>query len=294
VVVDSAPGLGEIDVAMLPQMPLPRAVLMCPPEWFNVVDVKNPYMEGQGGRVNIPLAKRQWAELKETFESIGVEVRTDAPLPECEDMVFCANPIFTGLDAGGHRICILSHMCYPSRSKEVSAHAEWFNGQGYHVIPIEGPVLFEGGGDALWHPGQRLIWGGYGFRTSKEAYDQISRIFEAPVVLLELRDPRFYHLDTCFCPLDETTVLLYPPALSDEGLRSVRRAFTRVIEVDEEEASTMACNAAPFCGRYVIIQKGSRRVNQTLRALGFEVTEVDTSEFMKSGGSAFCMKMYLF
>jgi N-dimethylarginine dimethylaminohydrolase len=159
---------------------------------------------------------------------------------------------------------------------------------------IAGSALFEGGGDALWHPGRRLIWGGYGFRTSPEVYDEISQLLDVPVVRLELTNPRFYHLDTCFCPVDENTVLLYPPALSPQSLETVRRIVPRALEANEQEASAMACNAAAFFGKHVVIQQGSLEVNRKLRSLGFEVHEVDTSEFMKSGGSVFCLKMYLF
>jgi N-dimethylarginine dimethylaminohydrolase len=293
-VIESPATAAEIQLEELPEMPLPRAVLMCPPDWFEILDVKNPLMKGHKGQVDLPKAKQQWAELIRVFESIGVEVQTDMPVAHCEDMVFCANPIFTGLDDKGLRLCVLSHMLYVSRNAEVVAHAEWFRANGYRLVPIEGLVLFEGGGDAVWHPGRRLIWGGYGFRTEQEVYDKISRIFEVPVIRLELTDPRFYHLDTCFCPLDEKTALIYPPALCTEGLEAIWRLFARVIEVNEAEALLMACNASCFFGKYVVIQRGSDRVNQKLRSLGFVVREVDTSEFMKSGGSVFCMKMYLF
>lgn len=292
--VESSPVARQFTANELPEMPLPRAALMCSPEWFDVVDVKNPFMEGQQGCVDRRLAKQQWAAVRQAFESIGVEVRTDAPLPGCEDMVFCANPVFTGLDSGGRRICILSHMRYPSRHREVFAHARWFRENGYRVLTVEDSGFFEGGGDALWHPGRRLIWGGYGFRTNRGVYDRISEILDAPVLVLELKMDRFYHLDTCFCPLDEQTALVYPPALSGEAVELLEQMFPRVIEVDPEEAASMACNAAPFFGKYVVIQQGLEKVNHQLREMGFQILEVDTSEFMKSGGSVFCMKMHLF
>lgn len=275
-------------------MPLPRSVLMCPPEWFDVLDVKNPYMKGQQGHVDTVQARREWQAIKSAFESIGIEVRTDAPLPGCEDMVFCANPVFAGLDEDGRRLCVLSHMRFDSRKKEVIAHAEWFRSNGYQVIAIETPGLFEGSGDALWHPGRRLIWGGYGFRTSEAIYEEISDIFRTLVVPLELRDDRFYHLDTCLCPLDESTALVYPGAFSRSGNAAISRIFEHLIEATEEEATLMACNATAFLGRYIVIQRGLDRLTGFLQGAGFEVIEVDTSEFLKSGGSVFCMKTYLF
>ena len=37
---------------------------------------------------------------------------------------------------------------------------------------------------------------------------------------LELVDPRFYHLDTCFCPLAPGVAIYYPGAFDEYG-RSV-------------------------------------------------------------------------
>lgn len=293
-VVEHVLSAPQFTIESVPKMPLPWGALMCPPDWFDVVDVKNPYMVGQQGHVDVALAKKQWLEVKRAFQHAGVEVRTDNSIPGCEDMVFCANPIFTGLDEKGRRVCLLSHMRYASRQREVEAHAAWFRANGYEVVSIEDAELFEGEGDALWHPGRRLIWGGYGFRSSRNVYDRVGRVFDVPVLALELRTEQFYHLDTCLCLIDEQTALVYPGALTDEGMDLLQRMFRNVIEADRQEALAMACNAAAFLGATVVIQQGSERINRKLRALGYEVIEVDTSEFMKSGGSVFCMKMYLF
>jgi N-dimethylarginine dimethylaminohydrolase len=286
----------HLSIRDLKEMPLPRAVLMCAPDYFNVVDVKNPFMEGQQGKVDIPLARKQWQNVVDAFEGIGIRVQLIPPVADCEDMVFCANPIFAGLDAEDRRVSVLSQMRYGSREREVPAHAAWFKGHGYRVIPIEEPgCLFEGSGDALWHPGRRLIWGGYGHRTSKQIYRKLSEIFEAPVMLLELPTELFYHLDTCFGLMDENTAVVYPGALTNAGMDLIRSLIPCVIEVDEEEATkAMACNGAAFLGKHVVLQSGAPRVCGKLRERGFHVIEVETSEFMKSGGSVFCMKMYLF
>jgi N-dimethylarginine dimethylaminohydrolase len=285
----------EIVVSELKALPFPRAVLTCPPQCFDVIDVKNPFMVDQQGKVDCALARRQWSDVMAAFDRACIEVKTIAPIEGCEDMVFCANPVFSGLDQNLQRVCVPGHMRYPSRRAEVAAHVDWCRANGYRVVELQCPDSFEGSGDALWHPGRHLIWGGYGPRTGKKVYDQIAEIFGAPVLTLELKTDVFYHLDTCFCPIDSETALVYPPALTDRGMELVHDVFPRVIHVDAHEATNlMACNAAPFFGKYVVIQAGSVKVNQALRDLGFEVIEVETSEFMKSGGSVFCMKMYLF
>jgi len=271
----------------------PGAVLLCPPDAFEVREVKNPFMEGQIGRVDRAAARRQWEALRAAFVSIGLRVETIPAAPGLEDMVFTANQTFVGLDAAGARVCVPSLMRHPSRRREVPHFVRWFAARGYRVERIEA-ARFEGSGDAIWQPRRRAILGGVGPRTSAEAYPALARIFGAEVVTVDLATEDFYHLDTCLCAVDERTAMLHPPAFTTAGLRAIRARFERIVEVDEEEARrSMACNAAAFFGTHVVMQRGAERAASRLRALGYEVVEVDTSEFLKSGGSVFCLKQSL-
>jgi len=267
-------------------------VLLCPPDHFDVVDVKNPFMEGQTGQVDRARAQAQWDALAQAFRATGLAVEVLPALPGCEDMVFTANPSFTGPGASGERICVLSRMRFPSRQPEVDAHEAWFRARGYRTV--RSSERFEGGGDAIWHPGERVIWGGCGPRSVAAAYPFLAEVFGVEVVTLELATADFYHLDTCFCPLDRHTVLLYPAAFTPAGLARIRERFPRVLEADAADArDRFACNAAAHDG-HVILERGSARVEASLRALGFEVHAVETGEFLKSGGSVYCMKQWLF
>lgn len=275
--------------------PLPKRLLMCPPAHFDVIDVKNPHMEGQVGRVDRTAADEQWHALRAAFERCGVEVSEIAPTPGCEDMVFCANQTLVGIGRGGERICLLSNMRYASRQREVPAFEKWFAAEGYRVTPGPAGVGLEGSGDAIWHPGRGLIWGGHGYRTEPAAYPHVAETFGVPVLRLKLLSNKFYHLDTCFCAVDERTVLIDPRCFEPRGLELIRAVFERVVEVPPDEAEHgMACNATALLGRHVVIQRGNPRTVAALRGLGFEVHEVETGEFLKSGGSVFCMKMYVF
>lgn len=271
--------------------PQPRGVLLCPPDHFDVVDVKNVFMRGQEGKVDRARAREQWDALAAAFTTIGLRVETLAPTPGCEDMVFTANPSFPGVGADGRRIAVLSRMRYASRQREVAAHRAWFSTHGYDVVESQAP--FEGGGDAIWHPGRRVIWGGYGQRSAAEAYPFLARVFGVETLTLELKTD-FYHLDTCLCPLDEETALVYPGAFTPAGLALIRRHFTRLIEADEGDArDRFACNATAS-GRHVILQRGCAALEARLRKHGFDVHPVETGEFLKSGGSVYCLKQWVF
>ncbi|WP_420453962.1 dimethylarginine dimethylaminohydrolase family protein [Rubrivirga sp.] len=278
----------------LPPIPRPGRVLMTRPDHFRVEYVINPHMAGNVGEVDRGRATAQWEALRDAYERVGMEVVVVAGTPGLPDQVFCANQTLPYQTPGGERGVVLSRMHAAQRKPEVEHYERFFTGEGYEVHHLDAdlPGDFEGMGDALWHPGRYLLWGGYGYRTDRQVYDRFADSLGFPIVALELTDPDFYHLDTCLCPLDEETALYYPGAFTDEGIAAIRTHFRRTLEAPEAEARELfACNAHSPDGTHVLIQQGCADTNDLLRAGGYEPVEVDTSEFLKSGGSVFCMKL---
>ncbi|MEX0929024.1 MAG: arginine deiminase-related protein [Balneolales bacterium] len=273
-------------------MPRPGQVIMVEPAYFSIDYVINPHMEGNVGKVDKEKALRQWGAVRDAFTRSGLTVHVLAGQPKMPDMVFSANHGLPYIDEQGNKHAIMSIMRSGHRRQEVPFAEQWYRQNGYeihHLDPIE-IKAFEGMGDALWHPGRRMLWGGYGFRTSPKAYDFISTRYQVSVLTLELKEPAFYHLDTCMCILDEETVLIYPQAFTADGLALIREAFKTVLEAGPREAEVnFVCNAASD-GKNVIIQQGSPSIVDQLKHLGFAVREVETGEYIKSGGSVFCMK----
>ncbi|ACY48686.1 dimethylarginine dimethylaminohydrolase family protein [Rhodothermus marinus] len=287
----------DFTIETTPPMPLPRRVLMVSPDHFDVEYVINPHMEGHVGQVDRALARRQWEALRDTYRTLGFEVHVLDGVPGLPDMVFCANQTLPFLRGDGGRGVVLSRMHAPQRRDEVPHLARFFEQQGYALvsIPDEVPGSFEGMGDALWHPGHALLWGGYGFRTDQAVYAWLARELGVRVVALHLTDPDFYHLDTCLSLLDAGTALYVPAAFDEAGRALLHRLIPNLIEVPEREArELLACNAHCPDGRHVLIQRGCTETVARLRAAGFEPIELDTGEFLKSGGSVFCMKLMFF
>ncbi len=110
------------------------------------------------------------------------------------------------------------------------------------------------------------------------------------VLPLELVDPRFYHLDTCFCPLAPDLALYYPGAFDEYGRSVLRDRIPRLIEVVAEEAISFSCNAV-VVGKAVILNDGAPKLAEELAASGFDVRPLGFSEFIKSGGSAKCLTL---
>jgi N-dimethylarginine dimethylaminohydrolase len=278
--------------AGLPVRRSPSKVLMVSPEAFDVVEVLNAHMEGQVGRVDREVATAEWQSLHDLLaREMPDGVAVIPPRPGLADMVFAQNQVVLGRDPEGNRVCVASHFRHESRQPEVEPACEFFASQGYRVVdPVPQGLCLEGGGDATWHPGRQLLWGGYGPRTDAAAYPHVAEALGVPVLRLELVDPRFYHLDTCFRPLDESTVLIYPEAFTPEGQALIAAVFPSVVPVQEADAAEcFALNGLPLPGRKYVLHKGAAHTCIFLRALGYSVSELNLGEFLRSGGSAYCL-----
>ncbi|MDX2195108.1 MAG: arginine deiminase family protein [Cytophagales bacterium] len=295
----------DFNIQKLQDLPMPGKLLMCEPTYFDILDVKNVHMEGNKGNLDKSKAMYQWKILKATFQNtIKQDILTEVAVIQgaegCEDMVFAANQSFPWLDANANKMVIMSKMRHPSRQREVPFFKAFYEEMGYKTIELQHTPMFEGMGDLIYHTGKRLLYGGYGHRTVIEAYDELSAILQCPIIALELVDPNFYHLDTCFVSLGTDAVMICKEAFNQSGIDALHKMYERVYYIPKEEAiQHFALNAHTLFGqnndnKVCVIQKGAQYTGNVLRREGFQVVEVDTSEFMKSGGSVFCMKMMFY
>jgi len=113
-------------------------------------------------------------------------------------------------------------------------------------------------------------------------------------VALELASPRFYHLDTCFCPLSGGEVLYYPPAFTPASLAEIRRRIpaSQLIEASDADAAALCVNAVSI-GRTIVMARAPAALKRKLETRGYRVAEVDLAPFILSGGAAFCLTLRL-
>jgi N-dimethylarginine dimethylaminohydrolase len=109
---------------------------------------------------------------------------------------------------------------------------------------------------------------------------------------MELVDPRFYHLDTCFCPLGENEAIYFPGAFDDYGCSVLKGRIERLIEVSADEASSFSCNAV-VVGKTVVLNEGVPKMTRALELAGYAVRPLKLTEFIKAGGSAKCLTLRL-
>jgi N-dimethylarginine dimethylaminohydrolase len=261
---------------------------MCPPEHFTVAYIINPWMHGNLRRIDNAVAKQQWRALYDTLTDHAT-VRLVLPQPGSPDMVFTAN---AGLVKG--RNFIVSRFRYPERQYEEPYFADWFMDRGYDVSLMPRDVPFEGAGDALFDRGIEVLWMAHGHRSISAAREVLFDRFGVDVVTLKLVDQRFYHLDTCFCPLEGGYLMYYPPAFDDESQKVIERrvAAERRIAISEEDALAFGCNAVNI-DKTIVVNRATPAFVAALGKKGFEVLQTPLSEFMKAGGSAKCLTLRL-
>ena len=268
-------------------------VLLCPPTYFEVREVKNPYMRGLLP-VDPVKAQHQWDTVCEAFRAAGLAVELIDPVPGLEDMVFAANPVFVGQHATHGRFVVPGRMRYVSRRAEVRHYVDWFRARGYRVLEIElGDEFLEGHGDLIWDADGSRVWAGHGFRSSLggiERFAAAMRRMDIPVIPLQLVDEHFYHLDACFAPLRPGAALIYPEAFSAESLAAVRTHIPRLYQVGREEGLQFVCNGVSANGKF-LTPALPPRVQEALAAEDLQPVLLDTSEFLKSGGSVCCLKL---
>ncbi|MGB5258485.1 MAG: arginine deiminase-related protein [Woeseiaceae bacterium] len=263
-------------------------ILMCAPDYFNVDYVINPWMAGHEESMSLEAAKRQWATLRDTISEFA-EVVTISPQPDLPDMVFTAN---AGVVYGDKAIA--SHFMPQERRGEERFFKKWFAENGFSLLDLDEKIGFEGAGDCLLDRRGSWLWTGYGFRTEIEAHEEIRRFFDIEVVSIRLTDARFYHIDTCFCPLTDGFLMYHPPAFDYESRIAIESRIPphKRIIVDTMDAGNFACNAVNI-GDRVILNKASEPLKARLMLAGFRVHEVELSEFLKAGGSAKCLTLKL-
>lgn len=266
----------------------PQRILMCPPDHFHVNYAINPWMHGNQDQVSQQEAARQWQELKALVERFA-RVELIQPQPGVPDMVFTAN---AGTVCGDQ--AVVSRFAHRERKPEEPYFETWFQGDGYQVHTLPEEINFEGAGDALFDRANPWLWAGAGFRTDPESHDYLRQYFDMEVLSIRLVDERFYHIDTCFCPLAGGWLMYYPGAydVASNELIESRVPEDKRIEVTEQEAADFSCNAINI-GQHVIMHACSERLRDALSSAGFQVHTTSLREFLKAGGSAKCLSLKL-
>jgi N-dimethylarginine dimethylaminohydrolase len=271
--------------------------LMTDPSGFEVSYQINPWMRPQAWRADPAAslnAKAASTQLRRALIDAGAEIETVEGVRGLPDLVFPANAAVV-LDG---RV-LLARFRHPERQGEEAVFRTVFlrlqkRGLVDELVDLPHGLIHEGAGDCVWDASRGHFWGGFGQRSERGAIAVIRRVFGQEVVPLELASPRFYHLDTCFCPLAGGEVVYHPPAFTDASLAAIRAAVAPElrIEATAEEAAAFCVNAVNL-DRTVIMARAPQSLRKTLAGRGYHLVEVDLDPFILSGGAAYCMTLRL-
>ena len=272
--------------------------MMVDPAHFEVAYSINPWMaprlwqaDGEGLSAAARMAS---AALATALRGAGAHVEMLPGIAGAPDLVFPANAAVV-LD----RRALLARFLSPERQVEEPVFARAFadlreRGLLREIAFLPDRATQEGAGDAIWDATRGLFWAGHGQRSNRRGLDAVADFFDRPTVALELATPKFYHLDTCFCPLPGGEVLYYPLAFTPEAQRAIRNrvAPSDLIEASDEDAGRFCVNSIAL-GRTIVMAEATDRLWSMLAERGYDVVGIDLAPFILSGGGAYCMTLRL-
>lgn len=264
-------------------------ILVCNPSYYSLEYEINPWMD-TNNKPDQPISENQWNLLHDTLSKCGAGLVYINPKPEVPDMVFVAN---AGIVKGN--TVVLSNFKYAERQKEKQYYKDWFLKNNYKVIEIPERLNFEGAGDALFF--NDILFMGHGFRTDLAAHKLVATALNVDYISCELIDPRFYHLDTCFLPM-QNRVVYYRKAFSNSSVNEILKTLLNesqrtnqhldVVNVCEGLAEQFVCNSICIGENIITSSKDCASV-----FYDNVINYCDMSEFIKAGGAAKCLTLQL-
>ncbi len=259
-------------------------LLMCPPDRYGIEYEINPWMSTER-QADHALAGQQWRSLRQHLVDSGARISEVSPVDGLPDLVFTANAALIY-----RQQAVLARFKHEQRQGEEPYFERWLTAHGWEVLPSPRELSFEGAGDALFCGD--TLFAGYRMRSDASGLQQIGELLGVRVLPLELVDPYYYHIDTCFCPLAPGHAIYFPGAFDEYGQKVLQEHVDKLIDVAEDEARSFACNAV-VVGTTVVTNTGCPQLHDQLRDAGYQPIETPLSEFVKAGGSAKCLTLRL-
>jgi dimethylargininase len=269
--------------------PLRRVMVRRPDTAFGSAD---PTRWHYVARPDLNIALQEHDALVDILRRAGAEVvYHEEPLPDHADAIFVHDPCIV-TDRGA----VVLRMGKALRWGEEAAIARSLEGAGVPVLyALHGEACAEGG-DLLWLDHDTLAVG-QGFRTNVEGLRQLGEALEhlgvnvLPVPLPYFGGPEScLHLMSLISMIDDDLAVVYPPLLpvpfwEDLGARGIQ-----LVEVPEEEFSSMGPNVLALAPRKCLMLRGNPATKARLEGAGCEVLTYKGDEIsLKAEGGATCL-----
>jgi dimethylargininase len=260
------------DIAMPATTDAPRAALVRPPS-----DAFARAISSTGARVDPGRARAQHAAYRAALADLVelVVLPADEELPDACFVDDCAVVL------GGQ--ALLTRPGAPSRAAEPERLAGALAGLVDGLTRMTAPATLDGG-DVLVL-GRTLVVG-RSERTDQAGITQLTRFAEAAGGRVEVAavPPGTLHLQSAVTALADDAVVGTAELLEQPALRGVPNKL--VVPVEEKAAANLLAVRTT-----AVVPAGCPGTAAAVRALGFEVREVDLGEFHKADAGATCLSL---
>lgn len=224
--------------------------------------------------VDYDLALRQWNNYVQAFVDNGWTVHEVDPAPEYPDSVFVEDTMVVYDD-----IAIIAHSGAKSRVGEPAAAEEMVKGFGYKIHHINAPGTMDGG-DVMKYG--KTMWVGQTDRSNAEALAQMQAILQPKgVKVVGVNHHNVLHLKSGVTMLPDGTALGYAPLVKDWAI------WDNILFVPEFSGS----HVVSLEDNRILMSADAPQSAEIFRQRGYDVTEVDISEFIKMEGCVTCLSV---
>lgn len=224
--------------------------------------------------VDVELARAQWQSYVDALRETGWDIAEVAPDDSSPDSVFVEDALVLFDD-----LAVVTRPGADVRRSEVDAAEAAARGLGLDAVRIAAPATLDGG-DVLKIA--RKVYVGIGGRTNDTAVEQLRGLLDArgwtvvPVPVTSV-----LHLKSAVTALPDGTVIGYRPLVDDVD------AFDAFMEVPEPAGS----HVVVIDDQRLLMAAGAPGTAQRFRSMGYEVIEVEISEFEKLEGCVTCLSV---
>lgn len=236
-------------------------------------------------------AYRQWMALYNALAEEALIYLLPHGNSDYQDLPFVAN-IGAFLPHRGDTIVLANFRSQPRRGEDIIGGA-FFAGMGYRVMPP--PAHFEGEADLKFIRGCFYV-GGHGIRTDIAAYRWMAAEFDVDILPVKMTDPKLYHFDCIFFPLNAAQAIVATAALDDADVREIEK-HVEIIDVPKAYLYDGWTNAVRLHGKVFVNVPPTRESRDALEdlivRLGYEPAMINLGEFDKSGADLSCLVLHL-
>ncbi len=242
-----------------------------------------------GYKLDPIVAMRQHSEMVEAFKANGVNCHfLDA------DEVLHRNFFARDSSAMTPWGALICHMQIKCRRADYVTAIRFYQQNEIPIWQYASAGHFEGGDFVILEPGLVLL--GYcGERSEKAGTEQVAEFVRAQGwEAITAPIPRdFVHMDGLIVPLAEKLILACKDALEPWLIKQLSDRGFQIVDVEYAEARNLGVNLVALGNDRVLAMSGSANMVGKLRAIGFDVTELDLSMFTLGGGGIHCLSQAL-